>query len=226
MCSQKFRKKKQPFVPKDKNDQILYIYCYILWFSYVFKVCSKSVSEIRYTCPVTVAGAVIMHKLFDTGTKHLSATDGQFKVFLGPCGWRNSLFKSPSLHSLQSLWQPPKCIVDTAKMRKTLDVFYIYFFGQWFVEIKLKKLSILTCEFVSNFVARYCYKMVATPCSRQSLTLQSDPPSQYKHSPFLPDLHQKMWWKEFLLHIDPTLIGSSKFGHVRVFVNYVLQLNV
>ena len=50
---------------------------------------------------------------------------------------------------------PPKCIVDTVDIWKTLDVFCIYFFGQWFVEIKLKKLSILTCEFMSNFVARY-----------------------------------------------------------------------
>ena len=61
---------------------------------------------------------------------------------------------------------PPKYIVDTADIRKNLGVVYIYFFGQWFVEIKLKKLSIPTCEFVSSFVARYWYKMVATPCSR------------------------------------------------------------
>ena len=48
----------------------------------------------------------------------------------------------------------------------------------------------------------------------QSLTLQIDPPGQHKHWPFLPDLHRKMWWKEFLLHKDQALIGSSKFGHV------------
>ena len=51
-------------------------------FSYAF----KSVSEIRYICPVIVVGAVIMHNMFETETKHLSATDGQLKVFLGPCG--------------------------------------------------------------------------------------------------------------------------------------------
>ena len=34
----------------------------------------------------------------------------------------------------------PKCIVDTADIQKALDVFYIHFFGQWFVKIKLKKL--------------------------------------------------------------------------------------
>ena len=58
----------------------------ILWFSYAFKICSKSVSEIGYIYPVIVDGAVIMHKMFDAGTKHLSATDDQLKVFLGPCG--------------------------------------------------------------------------------------------------------------------------------------------
>ena len=58
-----------------------------------------------------------------------------------------------------------------------------------------------------------------------SLTLQNDPPGQHKHWPFLPELDQKMWWKEFLLHIDQALIGSSKFGHVGVFVNYVLQVS-
>ena len=66
---------------------------------------------------------------------------------------------------------PPKCIIDTADLKKTLDVFNIYFFGQWFVKIKLKKLSILTYEFVSNFVARYWYKMVGTTCSRHDLWL-------------------------------------------------------
>ena len=61
---------------------------------------------------------------------------------------------------------PPKYVVDTADIWKTLYVFHICFFGQWFVEIKLKKLYILTCVFVSNFVPRYWHKMVATPCSR------------------------------------------------------------
>ena len=76
MCSQKIRKKTAKiFVPRDKKDQIcttaLYIHGYILWFSYAFKVCSKSVSEIRYIRPVIVVGAVITHKTFDAGTKHL-----------------------------------------------------------------------------------------------------------------------------------------------------------
>ena len=79
-----------PFVPRDKNDQIctmvLYTYGNILWFSYAFKVCSTSVSEIQYIHPVVVFGVVITHKMFDAGTKHLSATDGQLKVFLGACG--------------------------------------------------------------------------------------------------------------------------------------------
>ena len=126
-----------------KHELQLYMHGYILWF------------------PVTVVGAVITHKMFDAGTKRLSVTDDWLKVFLGPCGWRNSIFKS---YSLQSLCQP-------TKMKETLDVFHIYFFGQWFVKIKLKELSLLICEFVSNFVARYWYKMVATPCSRHGLWL-------------------------------------------------------
>ena len=90
MCSQKFRKKNKPIVLRDKNNQIyttaLYIPGYILWFSYAFKVWSKSLSEIQYICPVIVVGAVIMHKMLDAVTKHLSATYGQLKIFLGPCG--------------------------------------------------------------------------------------------------------------------------------------------
>ena len=71
MCNQKFRKKNKPFVPRDKNDQTctiaLYIQGYILWFLYPFKVCLKSAIAV---------GAVIMHKMLVTGTKHLSANDG------------------------------------------------------------------------------------------------------------------------------------------------------
>ena len=62
-----------------------------------------------------------------------------------------------------SLCQPPECIVDTTDIWNTLDVFYISFFRQWVAEIKLKKPSIFTCDFVSKFVARYWYKIVTTP---------------------------------------------------------------
>ena len=90
LCVAKNLEKKKPFVPRDKNDQIyttaLYIHRYILWFSYAFRVCSKSVSAIRYIRPVTVVGAAITHKMFDAVTKPLSATDGPVKFFLGPCG--------------------------------------------------------------------------------------------------------------------------------------------
>ena len=44
-------------------------------FQGLFKV-RYPISEIRYIRPVIVVGAVIMHKMFDAGTKHLSATDG------------------------------------------------------------------------------------------------------------------------------------------------------
>ena len=88
--ARKLGEKNKPFVPRDKNDQVcttvLYIQGYILWSSYAFKVCPKSVSEIQYICPVIIVGAVIIHKMFDAGTKHLSATDDQLKNFLGPCG--------------------------------------------------------------------------------------------------------------------------------------------
>ena len=42
-----------------------------------------------------------------------------------------------------------------------------------------------------------------------------------------PDLHWKMLWKEFLLHIDQVLIGSSKFGQVGCFTYpYFMFCNV
>ena len=86
----------------------IYIHGYILWFSYAFKVCSKSVSEIQYIRPVIVVGAVITHKMFDAGIKHLSATDGQMKVFLGPWGDEIQSSNHLSVHSLQSLCQTTK----------------------------------------------------------------------------------------------------------------------
>ena len=157
-----FEKNNKTFVPRDENNQVwataLYIHGYILWFPYPFKVCLKSVSEIWYIRPVIVVGAVIMHKMFETLTKHLSATDGQLKVFQGPCGWRSSIFKSP----LCTLFTSVTMLTHQNKLQiqltngKALNVFYIYFFGQWFVEIKLKKLSILTCEYCEQF----CYKLL------------------------------------------------------------------
>ena len=94
--------------------------------------------------------------------------------------------------------------------------FHIYFFGQWFVKIKLKKLIAILLQDIET---KWWLLFVQT----RSLTLQSDPPGQHEHWPFLPDLHQKIWWKEFFLHIDQALIGRSKSGHVGVFVNYVSQ---
>ena len=166
--------------------------------------------------------------MFDTGTNHLSATYGQVKVFLGLCGWKKSNLQIIFMYiHFSNCANTPKCIVDTADIWKTLDVFYISFFGQWFVEIKLKKLSILTCKFVNNFVARYWYKMVATPCSRHGLWL-CKAILQHEHQPFLPGLHQKMWWKEFLLHVVMkgfSFTYRSKHWLVGVFVNCVLQPN-
>ena len=116
---------KKTFVPRDKNDQIcttaLYKHGYILWVSYAFKVCSKSVPEIRYIWPVIVVGAVITHKMFDAGTKHLSAIDGQLKVFLGPCRWRNSIFKSP-LYIFTSVNMPTFMYIHFSQYANTADI--------------------------------------------------------------------------------------------------------
>ena len=35
----------------------------------------------------------------------------------------------PTLEETRHYTNPPKCIVDTADIQKTLDVFYIYFFS-------------------------------------------------------------------------------------------------
>ena len=175
MCSQKF-KKKNPFLPRDKNDQIcttaLHIHDYNLWFSYAFRVCSKSMSEIWYNHPLIVVGAVITHKMFDTWTKHLSATDGQLKVFLGPCGWRNSIFKSPSC-TFTSVTMPTHQIYHRYNwhMKITWCFSYLFLWSMICWNQIEETLSLLTCELVSNFVARYWYKMVATPCSRHGLWL-------------------------------------------------------
>ena len=44
---------------------------------------------LKHLNPLGHSPWVITHKMFDAGTKLLSATDKQLKVFLGPCGWRN-----------------------------------------------------------------------------------------------------------------------------------------
>ena len=99
MCNQKFRKKR--FVPKNKNYQIcttvLYIHHYDLWISYAFKVSSKSLSEIQYICPVMIHRSMLVKK-FD-----LQIT---------------FMYTHFSLYA-----NLPKCIVDTADIRKTRDVF-------------------------------------------------------------------------------------------------------
>ena len=147
MCSQKFRNKDKPFVPKDKMTKYvlrLYIYTasYILWFSDDFNYCSKSVSEIRYTRPMIFVGDVRMHKMSDVRTKLLSATffsNGQLKVFLGPCGWRNSSFRSSSCTFTSATMQTHQNVSQIQLMKSTW-CFYIYFFGQWLVKIRLKTL--------------------------------------------------------------------------------------
>ena len=84
-------KKNEPFVPRDKNDQII--------------------------------GAVIIHQKFDARTKHLSATDGQLKVFLGPCGWRNSIFKSPSCTFISLTM--PQCYRKLCPLSSWINIFMV-----------------------------------------------------------------------------------------------------
>ena len=93
--------------------------------------------------------------MFDAGTKHLSGTDGRWKFSY--VHLQNTFLCIHFSH----YGNPPKFITDPADIRKTFEIFYIHFLGQWFVEIKLKELSTRTYEFLSNFVARYLYKMVA-----------------------------------------------------------------
>ena len=112
----------------------LYINGYILWFSYAFKVCSKSVSEIRYIPPVIVVGGVMTHKIFDAGKKYLSTTDGHLKRFPRSMWVRKSNLQIPLMCTHFSDYvEPPKCIVDTADIQKTL-------FGQ----VKVCKLRFAT----------------------------------------------------------------------------------
>ena len=128
MCSQKFRKKSKPLVPRDKNDQTcttaLYIHSYSLWFSYDFKVCSKSVSEIRYIC-LMIVGAVIIHKMFDTGAKHLPARWPAeiFPRFMWVKKF-NLQITFLYIHFSHYVYSP-KCIVDITDIQKTIDHFDI-----------------------------------------------------------------------------------------------------
>ena len=118
-------------------------------------------SEIWYIRPVIVAGAVIMHnKMFDTETKHLSVTDGQLKVFLVPCGWRNLIFNSPSC-TITSVTMAIH--QNVSQIQQTYEKQLMFFISE--------ETLYLTCEFVSNFLARYWYIMAALPCYRHSLLL-------------------------------------------------------
>ena len=130
------------------------------------------------------------------------------------------------VYSLHSLCQLTKMSCWYSWDTKNTKCFYIYFFGQWSVEIKLKKLSILTYEFVSNFVARYWYKMVATPCSWHSLWLWKAILQVRTNIDHFFVTYTENVMKKFLLHMDQALIGSSKVGHLGVLVNYISQHNI
>ena len=53
-----------------------------IYFQSLFKVSDCDLVHLPCDC----CWSCDTHKMFDAGTKHLSATDGQLKVFLGPCG--------------------------------------------------------------------------------------------------------------------------------------------
>ena len=90
---------------------------------------------------------------------------------------------------------PPKCIIDTANIQK-IQCFYIYFFCQWFVKIKLKKFSIASLCVYEQFCCKISVQNGYSLFQAGSLTLQSHPPGQHGHWPILPDLHQKIWRKQ------------------------------
>ena len=224
MCSQKFREKKNHlFLETKMTKYVLQIYVYTTTF-YGFHMLSKFVQSQSLRSD-TSAHWLLMVLWQCMNCLMLGQTI--YQAFISN--------RWPSESFPRSLWvkkfnlqitfmyihfshyaNPPKCIIDTADLKKTLDVFNIYFFGQWFVKIKLKKLSILTCEFVSNFVARYWYKMVATPCFRHGLWLcKAIPHVSTNIDHFFLTYTEKMWWKEFLLHIDQALIDSSKIWSCR-----------
>ena len=122
---------------------------------------------------------------------------------------------------------PLKWVVDTADIRKN-----IWWFLYQFLQPMICRNQIEETLYPHLWVCKqFCCKILVqnggySLFRARSLTLQSDLPGQHEHWPFLPELHRKMGWKEFLLHIDQALIASSKSGYVGVFVNYVSQHNV
>ena len=120
----------------------------------------------------------------------------------------------------------PKCIVDTAEIWKTLDVFISISLvnnlskSNW--RNSLFSLVSLWAILLQDIATKWWLLLVPgtvfdfekrSSRSGQTLTIYSW-------------LIQKMLWKKFLLHVDQALIDSSKVGHVGVFVNYISQHNI
>ena len=147
----------------------------------------------RYSHPVIVVVAVIMHKMFDATTKHLSATDGQLKVFLGPCEWRNSIFKSTYVHSLKSLCQSSKMYRRYCWHTKKAWCFLYLFLRSMVCRNQIEENlypHLWVCE-------QFCCKILVqndgySLFQARSVTSQNDPPCQHKHWSLLLDLHRKM----------------------------------
>ena len=129
MCSQKFRKKSKNKQETKMTKYVLQIYIYTSTF-YGFHVLSKFVQSQCLRSDTFAqwlfVGAVITHKMFDAGTKYLSATDGQLEVFTrSMLGTKFNLQITFMYIHFCRYVNPPKFIVDTADIRKTM---FLYLF--------------------------------------------------------------------------------------------------
>ena len=177
MCSQKFRKKTNHlFLETKMTKYVLQLYIYTATF-YGFHMLSKFVQSQCLRSDKFTQWLLLelwqCIKCLMLGQNIYQQQMASWKFSKGHVG--EDIQSSNHLHvnSPQSLCQPTKmakCIINTDDIWKTLDGFYIYFSGKWFVKIKLKKLypHLWICE---QFVARHWYKMAATPCSRHGLWL-------------------------------------------------------
>ena len=87
LCVARNLEKKNLFLETKMTKYLLqFIYTGLHFMVFICFQSVLKVIEMWYIRLVIVVGAVITYKIFDTGTKHLSATDGQLKFFLGPCG--------------------------------------------------------------------------------------------------------------------------------------------
>ena len=92
----------------------------LIWFQSLFKF---SVWDPTHSSVLIIVGTVMTHKISDTGTKHLPATDER----------RNEEIQSSNhlhVHSCKVTFSHyanlPKCIIDTADIRNTWCFLYLF----------------------------------------------------------------------------------------------------